>query len=840
MKLWKKLLSCFLVFALFMPAAACGDKTDYTPTVTAGNYAFAKDDPADVAITVDLKGKTLNEVKKGSDKLAADDYSSTNTKLTLKSAYLMTLTVAEHDFSLSTDGGTASFKINVTAITTPVITNPALSYDWATGGDLVVAANFRGEAVTALLCGQDTMTKDEDYTVQTDSITIIEDYLSGLTEGENGFTLKTAGGSADFTVNISDSAPHVNNPGNTYLVQTATTADLVFGFDAKGYDIAVKVDNNLIEKDTHYTYADKKLTLKGTYLTGLEIGVKKVEVEIDNPLENVLTFYAGVCGADGKTRLVAPDVRGAATLNNYEGYQAGGTAVVGESTYPINDVYQGGPVSYSIVGADDENSINGKSMKISYAFDGVKFFYGVGTTSGFNKGVLNVYKFKLRGDTRATKAQKLIVTGDNDALCSDIFEIYDLNAADSVVTKKDNRSGATWVADAKGGYWDVEVYWQTANNIGKIVLALVSDNADSALGNINLYFDDVMLAQTEMPINPSDASCDVFDVNNPNDVDITVSSKAVITGLKNGGTSLTEGTDYTMSGNVATVKAAYLTDKAFPLTLTVVYSAYTKYNVYSENQTLSANISRTKSLTDQAGTLGIINYDSTGSSGAVFPINLGSGTISAITAKSLDNALTVDEALTASDYTYTAANKYLTVSKSYFAEKAAGRYEFTVTTSESKTVKFVVNKDIVKSTVTQFKFRNAEDTLEGMTGTYRASTFGFENEIAFNYENHAFAKDPTIISKSKEYMVKFRVKLTGTVELQIWLGDGAGQTLIFSGATASLLGQGIAYNVIDLGNGYYDICAYGKGNDVKPTYPIKGNWVLGEYALYEVNAGIVK
>ena len=299
---------------------------------------WKEDSGADLVIRGSGELAEFKEVKVDGAVLAAENYTtaSGSTIVTLKNAYLKTLSNGTHPIEIVWNGGTAATNFTVS--------KTASGGGGSTGGgetggnnntwtkdsdtDMVVTPDKKVTDVTEVKVDGNTLEKDKDYTVDSEgNVTIKKDYLDKLLEGDHKIDIvgkdgttasaiatvkpkengnaggnNNNGGSSNNSGNNNNSGSSNNsnnnsaagNNGNTAGTAGTTTnvtsgadstwtkdknADLVIGVDKKISDITeVKVDGKVLDPSAYTVGADGSVTIRQDYLKTLGAGEHKVEI----------------------------------------------------------------------------------------------------------------------------------------------------------------------------------------------------------------------------------------------------------------------------------------------------------------------------------------------------------------------------------------------------------------------------------------------------------------------------------------------------------------------------------------------------------------------------------
>lgn len=155
---------------------------------------------------------TIGDVYKGDTKLTKDtNYTVANGKVTLKTAYLATLTEDDYTITIETNQGDLTAVITV-ADTTTLTTEPATAtFDKNTSNaegyvdvTIEVKHNTTGVTLTSVNNGETALTSSTHYTTDGLAVTILKTYLATLDEGNATITFKTNKGDVDAVITIED------------------------------------------------------------------------------------------------------------------------------------------------------------------------------------------------------------------------------------------------------------------------------------------------------------------------------------------------------------------------------------------------------------------------------------------------------------------------------------------------------------------------------------------------------------------------------------------------------------------------------------------------------------
>ena len=263
----KRMLSALslLLICAFAFAACGGPQEDggntYEPPVVAAKYEFDKSSPADIRVDISLNGAPVLSIEEGGNTLAGGtDYTYADNVIVLDESYFSDKAVgSELTFTVTTAGGSTAFQVTVKQSQTPpidvsepekpVIVQTEYSFDLYKPQDITVIVDLKGEELQSVKCGGLALTSGEDYTFADGKLVLKQSYFGGAEKGEVlSFTVATAGGSADFTVQIEDSEPQI--PETKTVVEFWGYGDeaeiRVFGDIVEEFNATVGKDNKIV------------------------------------------------------------------------------------------------------------------------------------------------------------------------------------------------------------------------------------------------------------------------------------------------------------------------------------------------------------------------------------------------------------------------------------------------------------------------------------------------------------------------------------------------------------------------------------------------------------------
>jgi hypothetical protein len=160
---------------------------------------------------------TIGNVYKGDTKLTKDtNYTVANGKVTLKTAYLATLTEDDYTIKIETNQGDLTAVITVTD-TTLLEADPATAtFDKNSENtegyvdlEFEITHNTTGVTLSSVHNGEATLTPTEHYTTDGLVVTILKTYLDDLEVGDTVITFNTNKGDVDAVITVVDTTDEI-------------------------------------------------------------------------------------------------------------------------------------------------------------------------------------------------------------------------------------------------------------------------------------------------------------------------------------------------------------------------------------------------------------------------------------------------------------------------------------------------------------------------------------------------------------------------------------------------------------------------------------------------------
>ena len=246
------------------------------------------------------------DIKNADNSIAAEDYTVSDSTLTIKKEYLAGLNAGDYTLNVEFDkGNTAAINLNITDTTeivegSAVLTPSSVSFDknLENQSDVNTTITWNDATMITGIKNADHLVGEESYTVSGSSLTIKKEYLAELEAGTH--TLKVefdAGDAYNLQVNIVDTTPvpivsAVVTPIITkYDRREGNQADVKAGiiWNDAAMITAITVDGNIIGTE-NYVVDKNVLTLKKEYLRALTLGDHLLGVMFDKGNAAVLTI----------------------------------------------------------------------------------------------------------------------------------------------------------------------------------------------------------------------------------------------------------------------------------------------------------------------------------------------------------------------------------------------------------------------------------------------------------------------------------------------------------------------------------------------------------------------
>ena len=242
---------------------------DTSPELPASALFFDKAEKNELAFDAELKGYDVAKISLGgADLIGTEFYLNAAGKLVFKYDYLKNLAAGEHEFTLTTaSGAKGTFTIAVSD-STPVF-GEAEVYEKSIGGDFSVGLELNGKEITAVKLGERTLSASE-YSYAGGRLVVKASVMEALSAGEYELTV-TSIASALVMVTVKDAPPVI---AGEYTVRQGE--ELTIDVELYGKAILSVTVDGLALREEEYSYADGKLTVKGSVFEEIAAGERRL------------------------------------------------------------------------------------------------------------------------------------------------------------------------------------------------------------------------------------------------------------------------------------------------------------------------------------------------------------------------------------------------------------------------------------------------------------------------------------------------------------------------------------------------------------------------------------
>ncbi|WP_230633162.1 X2-like carbohydrate binding domain-containing protein [Paenibacillus athensensis] len=638
--------------------------TDTTPLdsqISPTTAAFDKkvSAQADVPVTLTLNGNTFSGVWNGAAALTAGtDYTVAGNVVTVQKAYLASLANGTATLVFKFSAGTdQSLSVTITD-TTPLDsqispTTAAFDKKVSAQADVPVTLTLNGNTFSGVWNGAAALTAGTDYTVAGNVVTLQKAYLATLANGTATLVFKfNAGADQSLSVTITDTTPSDSQISPTTAAfdkKVSAQADVPVTLTLNGNTFSgVWNGAAALTAGTDYTVAGNVVTLQKAYLASLANGTATL----------VLKFSAG---ADQSLSVTITDT------TPLDSQISPTTAAFDKKVSAQADV----PVTLTLNGNTFSGVWNGAAALTAgtdYTVAGNVVTLQKAYLATLANGTATLV-FKFSGGADQSLSVTITDTTPLDSQISPTTAAFDKKvSAQANVPVTLTLNGNTF-----SGVWNGAASLTAGTDYtvaGNVVTLQKAYLASLANGSVTLVFKfsagaDQSLSVTITDTTPLDSQISpttaAFDkkVSAQADVPVTLTLNGnTFSGVWNGASALTAGTDYTVSGNVVTLQKAYLaTLSNGTATLVFKFSA-------GADQSLSVTITDTTPSDSQISPT-TAAFDKKVSAQADVPITL---TLNGNTFSGVWNGAA---ALTAGT-DYTVAGNVVTLQKAYLATLANG------------------------------------------------------------------------------------------------------------------------------------------------------------------------
>ncbi len=205
------------------------------PTVEEPSMTFRKNNPEDVEFVVNLGGANITSITMDNGSITSNDYAIGGTNVTFYSSFLQTLDNGDYSFAITTVGGTVKVSIAVINGTEPtvlpepptIVGDAYMAFDINNKEDIVFEFSLHGEQFRALIMDGELLERGVDYVFDdaNQTLTFAKEWLDSQSNTLT-FTLRSTGGSVNFTIGIIEEQGEVIANGCVTSISTISFASI--------------------------------------------------------------------------------------------------------------------------------------------------------------------------------------------------------------------------------------------------------------------------------------------------------------------------------------------------------------------------------------------------------------------------------------------------------------------------------------------------------------------------------------------------------------------------------------------------------------------------------------
>ncbi|MBQ9118079.1 MAG: hypothetical protein IJY11_02640 [Clostridia bacterium] len=334
------------------------------------------------------------------------------------------------------------------------------------------------------------------YTSDDESVIKIVD--NKVTAVGDGIATVTATVSVDGTatlvkeVSVEAYVSKVTFDGTTLKVQAGANADVSFAFTSSGNAYTLKDGAGTELDTTAFSYENNELTLKGTYLSTLDVGLYTYTLSVADRYNSTFTFSVGVYGDADGTHLAFPaSIYG---VNNFDSIpMAAITEYLGSSAASGKPLYVDGAdaaVVDAAAGSIDGQSLMFKTKAAQVAAEWNKLAI---LDLGFEKDVVYTVSLKAKITAPATGTKVFALRFDDVTAANSTCAF---NVVDGSATGWSNvGNGSTVSLDSTTGVWTIKAVIAAPTAGATLNLTTVGDDGNG--GEWTVVIDDLCITVNE-------------------------------------------------------------------------------------------------------------------------------------------------------------------------------------------------------------------------------------------------------------------------------------------------------------------------------------------------------
>nr|AYQ75813.1 hypothetical protein EAV92_23475 [Cohnella candidum] len=460
-----------------------------------------------------------------------------------------------------------------------LVTPTAAGFDKAAPADVSVTTAVYGGALSGIRNGGSTLVPDGDYAVTGNTVTVKQSYLANQPIGQTNLSFAFSGGASQtLAIAVTDSAANnsaISPASGSFDKKAGSQADVVATLELNGNTlVGISNGGTALSAGADYAVSGNEVAIKKEYLAARPVGITKlifafsagasqtltIEVRDTTPANSAVSPSSA--SFDQNASLQA-DLSAALTLNGNEltGIANGGAALTEGTDYTVSG-----------------SQIAIRKQYLASLPEGMQTL-----TFSFSGGAPQTMDIAVTDSSRG----RYVVLNDDDAGISytgawnrswnrglgdfkddvhyaetngDAFEAAFTGTGVEVVTEKDSSQGDVEIY-LDGVYQRTVSTYAPSRQVRQTVFAAAGlpDGAHTLKvvkkSGYYMLLDQLKFRIPDL-IKPDKAA---FDKTAPEDVTVSLTiDGSGLLGVSAGGTPLTRGTDYTVSGNQVTIKQSYL------------------------------------------------------------------------------------------------------------------------------------------------------------------------------------------------------------------------------------------------------------------------------------------
>lgn len=518
-------------------------------TITPTKAEFDKANPKDIEVSMSLNGNSLTGIKNVKEGLQLDkDYSISGDRVTIKSDYLKEKAVGSLNLTfIFNQGNNAKLELTIKdssmVINDPIITPSTAEFDEGDPKDIVVTMNPNGNTLLKLKVVLD-LKPGEDYVVSGNEVTIKKEYLSTRTFGSETtiIFMFSNNKTAELKVKMLRSST-ITNYGVNYKRNEPNDIELSVNYNGNTLEyIKTRDTGYMLIEGEDYTLKDDKILLKQKFLNTLPLGYPKLVFHFNHGKDDDLTITVQTISSELITRTAEFDKENPSDVEL--DIKANGNGIL----EILNDDY---------------------TLKLGkdYSFNSTKLVFKKEYLNKLENGE-NYFELKFDDDAYGPKKHNIIITisgnVENSIVEPSMFKFYRKTPQDLTVGIYYNGNKLLSIKDGDYTLAVGKDYETTAT--GVLIKKEYFNSLPNGIRNLCFYFDrgttaEIKVEISEKEIKNSIINPRIIDVDRKNIEDCTIEmqlNENEFKEINDGSVKLVEGKDYTLEGNIVTLKKEYI------------------------------------------------------------------------------------------------------------------------------------------------------------------------------------------------------------------------------------------------------------------------------------------